>query len=157
MAKTIFREKSIQKVSSPEQLNDYIRVTTPGVWITLAAVIVLLAGFIVCGVTGSLETRVNVAAVSDSGTITCYVREADITDIAVGDAVRVGGEEYTVAAISRQPEAVDDTFSAYMLHVSGLSAGEWVYAVTLDGSLPDGVYEASVITDSVSAVSFLFN
>ena len=25
----IFREKSIERVSGPEQLNDYIRVTTP--------------------------------------------------------------------------------------------------------------------------------
>ncbi len=27
----IFREKSLERVSSPEELNDYIRVTTPSV------------------------------------------------------------------------------------------------------------------------------
>lgn len=32
---SIFRQKSIERVSSPEQLNDYIRVATPGVRLVL--------------------------------------------------------------------------------------------------------------------------
>ena len=44
MGKTIFRQKSMQKITSPEQMNDYIRVSNPSVWMILAAVIVLLAG-----------------------------------------------------------------------------------------------------------------
>lgn len=30
----IFRKKSVERMSSPEQLNDYIKVTNPGVWST---------------------------------------------------------------------------------------------------------------------------
>lgn len=33
----IFRKKSVEKMSSPEQLNDYVKVTNPGVWMVLAA------------------------------------------------------------------------------------------------------------------------
>ena len=62
MNNSIFRQKSMDRVSSPEQLNDYIKVTNPGIWVVLAAVIVLLLGFIVWGAVGTLETRVNVAA-----------------------------------------------------------------------------------------------
>ena len=51
---SIFRQKSIDKVSSPEKLDDYIRVTKPSVWITLAAVGVLLVGTIVWGIFGEL-------------------------------------------------------------------------------------------------------
>ena len=40
MGKTIFRQKSMQKITSPEQMNDYIRVSNPSVWMILAAVIV---------------------------------------------------------------------------------------------------------------------
>ena len=42
---SLFRQKSIDRVSSPEQLNDYIRVTTPSVWLALIAIILLLTGF----------------------------------------------------------------------------------------------------------------
>mgnify|MGYP007122110349 CR=1 FL=1 len=41
---SIFRKKSLDRIESPEQLNDYIRVTSPGIWIFLAAAIVLLVG-----------------------------------------------------------------------------------------------------------------
>ena len=40
-SQSIFREKSIERLESPEKLNDYLRVTSPGVWLVLATVIVL--------------------------------------------------------------------------------------------------------------------
>ena len=36
----IFRKNSVDRMSSPEQLNDCIRVTNPGVWMILAAITV---------------------------------------------------------------------------------------------------------------------
>ena len=49
----IFREKSMERVSSPEVLDDYVRVTTPSVWIVLIALAVLLAGALVWLTIGS--------------------------------------------------------------------------------------------------------
>ena len=37
MSDQIFRKKSLDRISSPEQLNDYIRVANPGIWMILAA------------------------------------------------------------------------------------------------------------------------
>ena len=53
----IFQEKSMERVSSPEALNDYIRVTTPSVWIVLAAVVVLLAGMLAWSIFGTVEVH----------------------------------------------------------------------------------------------------
>lgn len=157
MADNIFRQKSLERISSPEQLNDYIRVTNPGIWTILAAVIFLLTGFIVWGVVGTLETQVNAAAVSYGGSLILYVSEADIAGVAQGNTVRLGDQEYTVTAIANEPIAVNESFTAYTLHIGGLSVGEWVYPVTINAKLPDGVYEADIVTDSVSPISFLFN
>jgi len=44
MSSKIFREKSLNKVSSPESLNDYICVVKPAVWAILIAIVVLIAG-----------------------------------------------------------------------------------------------------------------
>lgn len=41
---SIFREKSLERVSSPEQLDDYIRVITPSIWLVLVAVVILILG-----------------------------------------------------------------------------------------------------------------
>ena len=54
---SIFREKSIEQVTSPESLNDYIRVTTPPVWLVLAAMLILLAGILIWCVFGTVETH----------------------------------------------------------------------------------------------------
>ena len=54
---SIFREKSLERVSSPEELNDYIRVTTPSVWVVLAATILLLLGMIVWSIFGTVEVH----------------------------------------------------------------------------------------------------
>ena len=156
MENPLFRKKSMERITSPEQLNDYIRVTGPGIWITLLAVLCLLIGFIVWGIVGKLETRVNAVAVSEEGQVICYVREEDAQEIETGDVVRLGDEEFSVTAVSVQPIAVDETFSAYMMRVGGLSAGEWVYAVTLDAALSEGVYPASIVTGIVSPIPFLF-
>ena len=55
--KSVFREKSLNSISSPERLNEYIRVSTPGVWLILAAITVLLIGILVWGVFGSLKMK----------------------------------------------------------------------------------------------------
>ncbi len=57
MNNSIFRQKSIDRVSSPEQLNDYIRVTSPRIWLVIAAVLFLIAGMIFWGVFGTVEMR----------------------------------------------------------------------------------------------------
>ena len=53
----IFRNKSLERVSSPEQLNDYIRVTTPSVWIVLIALVVLLVGMLTWSIFGKVAVH----------------------------------------------------------------------------------------------------
>ena len=55
MSDSVFRQKSMDKITSPEQMNDYIRVSNPSVWMVLAAVIVLLLGVCVWGAFGHLD------------------------------------------------------------------------------------------------------
>ena len=51
----IFRQKSMERVSSPEALNDYIRVTTPSVWLVLLAIVILLVGMLAWSALGTVE------------------------------------------------------------------------------------------------------
>ena len=52
---SIFREKSMERVSSPEALNDYIRLTTPSVWLVLADIVVLLVGVLCWSIFGRVD------------------------------------------------------------------------------------------------------
>ena len=59
----LFRKKAMNRISSPEDLTSYLRVTSPGMWIILAAVIALLVGMFAWSSVGLLETTVDATAI----------------------------------------------------------------------------------------------
>lgn len=157
MENGLFRDKSIKRVSSPEQLNDYIRVSNPGVWICMAAVLVLLAGICIWGIFGQLDTTVSAALIVKDGTMVCHIKEADIQNIRSGMTVTAGGREFIIETVSDAPIAVPSDADSYLLHVGGLTPGEWVYEATAQVTLEDGIYDGSILVERVSPLSFVFN
>ncbi len=51
----LFRKTAIDNVRTPEQMNDYIRVTTPGAWTVLAAVVIMLGALLFWSFFGSVQ------------------------------------------------------------------------------------------------------
>ena len=158
MSSTIFREKSLKKIASPEQMNDYIRVSSPSVWMVLTAVIVLLAGVCVWGMFGHLDTAVQTGGVCADGRLTDLVGEEDHDKIKENAVISVDGVEYAVAEITNAPIRVDDQIDPYVVHLAGFTEGDWVYRLYADvPGLADGVYAASVITERVRPLDFVLN
>ena len=157
MNEKIFRKNSIAKVSSPEQLNEYIKVSNPGVWTVLAAIIILLIGVCAWGFLGHLDTKINTVAVVENSGIVLYVKESDIESVKTDMTVIIGDNEYIITDIASEPVSANEDFSEYALHVGNLKAGEWVYPVSTDGEIADGVYNAEIIIESISPISFVIN
>ena len=130
MEQSIFRKSSLERVSSPEQLNDYIRVTNPGVWLVLAAVVILLAGACVWGVFARLDTTISVPVEVSGGEARLLLEEGRQIDPSA--PVVIGGREFSL----------------------GPAVGG-AYSVSVD--LPDGDYQATVVTERVAPLSFVFN
>ncbi len=157
MDKQIFREKSIKRVSSPEQLGDYVRVSNPGVWMVLVAVIILLIGVCVWGIFGHLDTTLCTVAVCKDGKITCYIPDSDIGSVKAGMKVTVNDKEYEITAVSPSPVCITEDMDSYILYVGNLQVGQWVYEVSADAELDSGTYQAKIITDSTAPISFVLN
>lgn len=159
MKNQLFRGKSLDRISSPEQLNDYIRVTNPGVWIILLGILFILIGICVWGVFGRLDTLLSVGAVTENGQTVCYIKENDFSKITAEMTVRVEEEEYKIDEISLQPMQVDDAFSEYLRYVGGLTQGEWVYSVTLQGvhGTDGAIFQADVVIESIAPMTFVLN
>ena len=131
MNQQLFRKSSMDRISSPEQLNDYIRVTNPGVWLVLAAVIVLLMGACVWGIFGRLETKSTVPVQVAGGEARLVLEDGQQVDSSA--PVVIDGREFSL----------------------GPAVGSGAYSVSVD--LPDGEYQAQVVTESVTPISFVFN
>jgi hypothetical protein len=159
MNNDLFRKKTMDRVSSPEQLNDRIRVTGFGVWLLLSGILLVLAGIVVWGIFGRLDTTLPVSAITQQGQTVRYVKEQSISQIQVGMAVDAESGSTTVASIAVVPVQVDDQFSEYLCHVGALSRGEWVYEVTLQDALgEDGsIFAAQIVTESIAPLTFVVN
>ncbi len=57
--KKIFRQKSLDKISSPERLDELMQVTSPRLWIALLTLGILLAFTLVWGVFGRIPQKVH--------------------------------------------------------------------------------------------------
>ena len=157
MNEQLFRKKSIDRVSSPEQLDAYLRVANPGVWMVLIAIVVLLLGVCVWGILGQLDTTVNAVAVCENGAVTLYVKDEDRNSVLAGMEVRIGEDNASVTAISPIPIRAGAELSDYACHVGGFGAEDWVCAAQTDALLPEGVHSAKIILESVSPLSFVVN
>ena len=157
MNNQLFKKSSMNKISSPEQLQDYVRVANPGLWMVLSAIVILLAGVVVWGFIGKIDTTMSTAIVTDGGHAVMYIGESNVEKLEIGMTVRSEDKEYIITDIAQTPIKVDDSFTDYAIHASGLTVGEWVYAVSIDGEHSDGVHKADIVIESISPISFILN
>lgn len=131
MEKGIFREKSLEKIQSPESLNDYIRVSNPGVWLIVAAVIVLLIGACIWGILGHVDTVVSTQAVVTDGVAACEVDNTgkDVLKVCIGSSD---------------------------CEIINVESADGVCNILAKTDLPDGTYDAKVTVESVAPFSLIF-
>lgn len=157
MNKQLFKKSSLDKVSSPEQLQDYVKVANPGLWMVISTIVIFLFGIVIWGFIGKIDTTMSTAIVADGGVAVMYIDESGVEKLTVGMTVRSADKEYKITSIAKEPIKVDGSLSDYAIHASGLTAGEWVYAVSIDGEHADGVQKADIIIESISPISFILN
>lgn len=131
--KTVFRKKTLDRISSPEQLTDYLCVTNPGIWILLSAVALLMAGIFAWSMVGVLETTAEAVVVIEDHT--AQVIPSGQTALSAGMTLRISGKEFTVASTSR-----DDYGRRYG---------------TAEVALPDGIYSGTVVIEQTRPIDFL--
>ncbi len=138
MEQSLFRKKSLERISSPEQLNDYLRVTNPTVWVVLGAVILLLVGVIVWGSVASLESFATGTGVVQEGSMTIRFDDSEIArSVESGMTVAIGETTATVTSVGRAEDGS-------------------IFALA-QTSLADGSYPVRVIYKTTQVRRLLFN
>ena len=126
-------------MKSPDDLDNYLQVASPGVWLLLVSIIVLLLGALCWSIFGTVDSTVP-AKVNISGeSAVCIISDSNGADIKTGMPVIFSGTEGTISDIT----ITDD--------------GSFRCTVTSFDAREDGVYEAKVVTERVKPVSFIVN
>ncbi len=138
MEQPLFREESMERIQSPERLNDYLRVANPTVWIVLAAVIVLLAGMLIWGSVACIDSFVAGTARVENGVMTVsFDDETHTGNVEAGMTVSVGESSAVISSVGRGEDGR-------------------LFALA-DTDLADGVYAARVSYKRTQIIRLLFN
>lgn len=156
----LFRKKSMEQISSPENLNDYIKVTNPGIWIVIVVAILFLVSLCVWCVIGIIDITVDIRGYSDGGDIYCYLSDEDISLVAVGMDVKSGEKRGRVKQVSQIPDdystMAERLGGENIVHALCIADDEWRYLVVVEGfSGDEGVVDISIVTERINPIRYL--
>lgn len=112
MARQIFRKEALDRLASPEQLDQLMRVARPRTWVALAAVGLVLITALLWGIFGTIPTTVETQGVllrrGGVATVTAPIAGA-VMDVSVmsGDGVADGQELLRLAPNAPCADAVE--------------------------------------------------
>ncbi len=133
---SLFRKKSLDRISEPDQLTDYLRVTKPAVWLVLAAILVLLVGLFVWSLTGNVEMTADGDAVVSDGEAMIMLEDNEKYRLAEGMKAVIADSETTITSIE--------------VNEFGKPVG---YAAAY---IADGTYPASIVIRTAHPFELLF-
>ena len=157
MENKLFRKKSLEKISSPEELHDYMQVTSPRLWMLLSAIAALLVGFIVYASTVTMENTMKIqvdvqfvdfteefqeqSGLQNYTLVSAKLPASQMNQVDVGMTVRIGKETGKVSFVAIEGNEITliiETNKNYL-------------------PLPDGSYDAELVLESTTPISFLWN
>lgn len=139
MEEGLFRKESLEKVKSPESLNDYIKVTNPSIWVVLISVIVLLVGVCFWTVFGHVNSTLPTVVRVRNGNAQCYILITDRDLVAEGMKVKYKKAEGIIEKIELGNE------DSYVATLSGFQLYD------------DGYYEGKIVLKQYKPISFILN
>ena len=127
-----------RRVSSPEQLNDYLKVTSPKIWLLLVAVVLLVGGLMVWSYFTTIESYATGTARASAGELTVVFDNAEkASKVHAGMEMEVGGMQTEVLTVGTDKN------------------GNMV--ASAQASIPDGVYDVRVGYSTAQVISILLN
>lgn len=153
----LFREKNMEQIESPEALDDYLQVTSPGVWIMLATIVVFLLGACIWGIFGHIDSTVKAAVIADGEETVCLVSESALSSAVENRVVKIDNKEYELLPETLEPQIVSEDTNIYWILAGNLSIGDIVYQIPVSESMEEGVYSGTIVTETLSPMSLLLN
>ena len=136
---SIFNKNASEKLRSPDDLDKFVRVANPDVWMVLLACLAVLIGLLAWGVFGTTVTSVTCIGTRVDDQVVCFLPPEKAKEVSMDDTAVVEGRDMKVVSISAIPESREEARqlvgSDYL--VETLFDGNWAYTVQLSGDISD--------------------
>ena len=126
------------RITSPEQLSDYLKVTTPKIWILLLAVVLLLIGFFAWSSSAVVESYAVGTAHAHDGQITVlFDNSKRASHVKAGMELEIGDTKVDIETVGTDNDGA--------------------VIASAQANIPDGAYEVRVGYKTTQVISMLFN
>ena len=152
-----------KRLRSPDDMERYLKITNPSVWIVLGACTAVLVGALVWGFFGSVSVRVQTSGVCKDGRTFSFLTTEDAGKVHAGDMAMVAGIKMKVSNVSTIPnsrkEANDITGSNYLTDT--LMPQTWGYRCSFESESGENPPEmvplnVQITTNVIRPVSLIF-
>ena len=127
-----------RRIASPEQLNDYLKVTNPKIWVLLVAIVLLVAGLLLWSGFTTIESYATGTARAVGGELTVTFDDQNkAAKVQAGMEMEVGDVQAEVLTIGTD-ESGDIVASAH-------------------ANIPDGSYAVRVGYKTTQVIAMLLN
>ena len=151
-----------ERISSPEQLHNYIRVTNTGAWIILSSIIIFILGFFYWIFNGRLEISFQDYVYTDENNSFAFLTIDKVLSVKKGMNVRISGLEDSgsVESISEKTEPYENIVNQIgykTAELIGLTERSRVFKVSISlKNAPRNLSRGVFIIDTVAPYSLLF-
>lgn len=115
MREEMFRKSSLEEFTSPDKLDDYIKVTSPGAWALLGGIFCLLISAGIWSGAASLKTTIPVTGIVEHGKVHVFVSPKQAEKLQEGMAVEQEGKQIgKIAWIAKEPVRKEEAGISYL-------------------------------------------
>ena len=152
-----------KRLRSQDDMERYLKITNPRVWIVLGACAAVIAGALVWGFFGSVSVRVQTFGVCKDGRTFSFLTTEDVGKVHEGDTAMVAGIKMKVSDLSTIPnsrkEANDMTGSNYLTDT--IMPQTWGYRCSFESGSGDNPPEmvplnVQITTNVIRPISLIF-
>ncbi len=133
------KNKTYKLNQSLDNLNEYIRVIHPSVWLLLIAMLSIVVGIVCWGIFGHVDRTIETTIYVENKQVICYVNHAEVEDITQGMTITYNNTSGTIQSLKESNGGVD------------------IYTVSSKKEIEDGYYQGIIIVEQISPISFLLD
>ncbi len=133
------KNKTYKLNQSLDNLNEYIRVIHPSVWLLLIAMLSIVVGIVCWGIFGHVDRTIETTIYVENKQVICYVNHAEVEDITQGMTITYNNTSGTIQSLKESNGGVD------------------IYTVSSKKEIEDGYYQGTIIVEQISPISFLLD
>lgn len=134
MEEELFRKSSLEHLTSLEKLDTCVRVTTPGAWLAVAGILLLLISAGIWSGAASLKTSVPVTGMVYKNELHVFVSPKQAEKLEKGMPVEENGEKIgEIAGIIREPVSREEAGKSYLTdYYRDTKLEDWNVEVLID-------------------------